>query len=114
MKSEFYDNSRHLFLELLVDVIHFFASVCSFSHATVVTYTAKVCAGVALVLLNLFFIYFVILKGAEKGVHWQTRFAFACVFQLLVDGLLFETLECYWVGPLTLCTNCDSLILLFY
>jgi hypothetical protein len=69
----------------------------SFSHTTVVTFTAKVCAAIALILLNLFFLYFIILRGADKGKSWQWSYVMACIFQLLTDGLLYETLECYWV-----------------
>jgi hypothetical protein len=69
----------------------------SFSHTTVVTYTAKVCAAIALILLNLFFMYFIILRGADKGLSWQRSYVMGCIFQLLTDGLLYETLECFWI-----------------
>jgi uncharacterized membrane protein len=72
----------------------------SFSHKTIVTYTAKVCATIALILLNLFFLYFIVLRGADKGRSWQWSYAMACIFQLLTDGLLYETLECFWVREL--------------
>jgi hypothetical protein len=62
-----------------------------------VTYTAKVCAAIALILLNLFFMYFIILRGAEKGYSWQWSYVMGCIFQLLTDGLLYETLECFWI-----------------
>jgi hypothetical protein len=64
----------------------------------VVTYTAKVCASLALILMNLFFVYFTILRAAEKGSSWQWSFVLSCFFQLLVEVLLYETLECFWVS----------------
>ena len=69
----------------------------SFSHKKVVTYNTKAAASVALVLMNLMFIYFTVLRAAEKGIAWQLSFVMACFLQLLVEVFLYETLECYWV-----------------
>lgn len=44
--------------------------------------------------LNLFFVYFSILRGLERGAEWQRNFATACVIQFIVEMLLFETSEC--------------------
>ena len=40
--------------------------------------------------------YFILLRGAEKGYSWQWSYVKGCIFQLLTDGLLYETLECFW------------------
>ena len=79
-------------------ILMFFSYDYSFSHTIAVTRTAKVSASVALVLINLFFVYFTILRAADKGNSWQWSFVVACVFQLLVEVFLYETLECYWVS----------------
>jgi hypothetical protein len=77
-----------------------------------VTYTAKVCAAIALILLNMFFLYFIILRGADKGRSWQWSYVMGCIFQLLTDGLLYETLECYWVREFVVqALSCSQIIL---
>lgn len=70
----------------------------SFSHITVVTYVAKACASLLLVVMNSFFVYFTILRAAEKGSSWQWSFVLACLFQILVEVFLYESLECFWVS----------------
>jgi hypothetical protein len=74
----------------------------SFSHTMVVTYAAKACAAIALVLVNGFFVFFTILRSADKGYLWQWSFVMACLFQLLIDVFLYETLQCCWVGDTSL------------
>jgi hypothetical protein len=69
----------------------------SFSHKSLVTAFAKGCAVIALILLNLFFVYFTVLHAAAREYAWQRHFVSACVLQFIVEMLLFETSEVYWV-----------------
>eukprot|EP00981_Chlorochromonas_danica_P009796 scaffold2830_cov175-Ochromonas_danica.AAC.1 len=50
--------------------------------------------------LNVFFIYFSILKGYKKGVAWQEDFLRQWMLQVLLDVLVFETLQCLWFHAL--------------
>lgn len=47
--------------------------------------------------LNAFCIYYTMLKGFLKGLGWQYDFVKAFIAQLLMDVLLFETLQCLWI-----------------
>jgi hypothetical protein len=69
-----------------------------FRHAEVVTRRAKYGAGVMILVLNVFFAYYSVLKGFVKRVTWQYEYLIACIVQMLVEILLFETLECLWMN----------------
>jgi len=47
--------------------------------------------------MNVFFIYYTLLKGYRRGIGWQHCYLIACITQLLAEILLFETLECCWI-----------------
>jgi hypothetical protein len=64
----------------------------------VVSYRAKLAAWIAVAALNLFFVYFTMLRGMQRGKQWQYGFATACVIQFLVEVLLYETTECMCVN----------------
>jgi hypothetical protein len=59
-----------------------------------VTKFAKVLAGVCVLLLNLFFVYFSMARGLQRGLDWQRLYCVACVIQLTVEVLFYETTEC--------------------
>jgi hypothetical protein len=44
------------------------------------------------------FIYYVMIKGVEKGRDWQVQYVTCCLVQIGVDILLFETIECAWLN----------------
>jgi hypothetical protein len=69
-----------------------------FGHSRVVVGWQKVLAAVALLALNAFFIYFVMIKGVQKGRDWQVQYVACCLVQIGVDILLFETVECAWLN----------------
>lgn len=48
--------------------------------------------GVAI--MNLFFVYFSILRGAQRGYAWQRNYAMACTLQILIEIFVYETSEC--------------------
>lgn len=59
---------------------------------------AKMRCAFLLVLCNMFFIYYSLLKGANKGRQWQLLFLGGAVVQIVVEILLFETMECLWIN----------------
>jgi hypothetical protein len=69
-----------------------------FGHSRVVVVLQKYFAAAALLALNAFFIYFVMIKGVQKGRDWQVQYVTCCVIQVGVDILLFETVECAWLN----------------
>jgi hypothetical protein len=68
-----------------------------FIHTQVITTRTRVFCYLFLVLLNLFFVLYAILRGYSKGQEWQYAYLVACVSQILVEMLLFETIECIWI-----------------
>jgi hypothetical protein len=69
-----------------------------FGHSRVVVVLQKYIAAAALLALNAFFIYFVMIKGVQKGRDWQLQYVTCCLIQVTVDILLFETVECAWLN----------------
>ena len=51
----------------------------------------------AVIAFNVFFVYYSILRGFQKGAGWQRSFAMACVAQTLIEVLFCETLECLYI-----------------
>jgi hypothetical protein len=47
--------------------------------------------------MNVFFVYFSILRAYERGYRWQKLFALACLVQFLVEVVFYETTECAMV-----------------
>eukprot|EP00603_Paraphysomonas_imperforata_P009834 CAMPEP_0114468378 /NCGR_PEP_ID=MMETSP0104-20121206/10145_1 /TAXON_ID=37642 ORGANISM="Paraphysomonas imperforata, Strain PA2" /NCGR_SAMPLE_ID=MMETSP0104 /ASSEMBLY_ACC=CAM_ASM_000202 /LENGTH=988 /DNA_ID=CAMNT_0001641949 /DNA_START=315 /DNA_END=3278 /DNA_ORIENTATION=- len=68
-----------------------------FKHSMVVTRTAKRLAWAAVVLINVFFVFFTVLRGMTSSVKWQQTFLFGVILQMLIEILLFETMECLWI-----------------
>jgi hypothetical protein len=69
----------------------------SFRHAHVLPRYAKVLGWICVGIINVFFVYFSILRAYERGYVWQRMFAFACLVQFLVEVLFYETTECAMV-----------------
>jgi hypothetical protein len=68
-----------------------------FKHSIVVTPMAKKLAWVALICINLFFVYFSIMRGMTREYGWQKGYAVACAIQLVVEILLYESSEVLWI-----------------
>jgi hypothetical protein len=58
----------------------------------------KALAWVCVLLLNLFFVYFSMARGLQRGLDWQRLYCVACVIQLTVEVLFYETSECAMVN----------------
>jgi hypothetical protein len=69
-----------------------------FFTVRVVSRRSKMLAWTGVVLINLFFVYFTVLKSYEKGTGWQRAFVAGSVVQILVEILFNETIECMWVN----------------
>jgi hypothetical protein len=69
-----------------------------FSHSRVVIQAQKYLCAALLLGLNAFFTYFILLKGFQKGLTWQYQYLFCCLVQLVVELLVFETVECVWLN----------------
>lgn len=54
-------------------------------------------AVLVIVLVNLFCMFYSVLKGYQKGVKWQRAYAISCCLQLVSEIIFFETLEAFWV-----------------
>jgi hypothetical protein len=69
-----------------------------FEHSKVVVLLQKYAAVIALVTLNMFFGYYIMLKALQKGYAWQIRYLVCCLVQFAVEVLIFETTECLWLN----------------
>jgi hypothetical protein len=68
-----------------------------FKHSLVVTKTSKIMAWSVVFLINLFFVFFTVLRGMTSSVKWQQTFLLGAILQMLIEILLFETMECLWI-----------------
>jgi hypothetical protein len=69
-----------------------------FFTVRVVTRRGKMLAWSGVVFLNLFFVYFTILKSFQKGSAWQRAFLIGTIVQIVVEVVFNETIECMWVN----------------
>ena len=75
----------------------FYGIMHSFKHRWVVTQNAKTLAWLVVILMNLFFVYFCIISGMTREFGWQRGYVLACLLQLVIEVLVYETSECMWV-----------------
>jgi hypothetical protein len=68
-----------------------------FNRIRVVTRTNKMLSWLAVILMNLIFITFTVLRAYQRGDSWQRAFVLGCVIQILVEVLFNETIEVVWV-----------------
>ena len=64
-----------------------------FNHTYVVTKTLKVVLLIFIGMLDLFFLYFALLRSYERGAAFQRRYVMACVAQFFIEIFIFETVE---------------------
>jgi hypothetical protein len=65
-----------------------------FRYSMVVSQWTKGMAWLGVLLLNLFFIYFSMLRGLQRGHDWQLMYLTACVVQFSIEVVFYETSEC--------------------
>lgn len=64
----------------------------------VVTSTAKNITWLLIFLINLFFVYFTLLRSMQRNSSWQSGFLMACVLQFVIEVFFYETVECLWIN----------------
>jgi hypothetical protein len=69
-----------------------------FESSPTVTLLQSYAATAFLVGVNVFIGYYLVLKGHQKGLHWQLQFLWSCIAQISVEIFLFETIECVWLN----------------
>ena len=68
-----------------------------FKHTKVVSINSKRLAMLGLLGINIFFIYYSILTGFQRGISWQQSYLMACIIQFFGEIVFNETLECVWI-----------------
>ncbi|CAE7624441.1 unnamed protein product, partial [Symbiodinium microadriaticum] len=68
-----------------------------FAEVAVVTVLAKRLAWCVVILINLFFVYFSLIRSITRSAHWQNQYIQACCLQLVVEVFIFETVTTLWV-----------------
>ena len=68
-----------------------------FKHSIVVTKMAKRLAWIVVIVINIYFVYFSVLRGITRSASWQVDYLLACILQLFVEILVYETVECLWI-----------------
>jgi len=68
-----------------------------FQHLNVVSKMTRALAILVVLGLNIFFLYYTISLGIHRSKDFQLNFVTVCMFQLLLEFALFDTLEVFWV-----------------
>jgi hypothetical protein len=63
----------------------------------VVTKTSKRIAWLTVIAINIYFVYFSVLRGITRSASWQMDYVLVCIAELLVEVILYETVECLWI-----------------
>ena len=50
------------------------------------------------VAINAFMIVYTLMYGLKRGLQWQISLLYGCIFQLIVEVIFNETLECVWIN----------------
>ena len=60
----------------------------------VISRNVKAVAWVVVILMNVFFVYFALLRALERGMEWQRLFLIAALLQIFIELGFYETNEC--------------------
>jgi hypothetical protein len=74
-----------------------------FAHNRVTTLTWKVSLVVLLVCMNAFMFYYSVQAGVTRGLQWQLTLLYGCIFQLILEIIFNESLECVWMHYIIPC-----------
>ena len=69
----------------------------SFAEVAVVTVWGRRLGWFLVLLINLFFVYFSVLKTSQRSKNWQNQYVVACVAQFITEVFLFESVTVLWV-----------------
>ena len=99
LKNYFTYYSLFLFNRKDTPAAKIFESMTSedFKHSIVVTKTAKRLAWLVVFVINIYFVYFSVLRGITRSTSWQVDYLLACILQLFVEIVVYETVECLWI-----------------
>lgn len=75
------------------------------------TRNAKALAWIGIVVLNVFFVYFCLLKGYQKGLAWQQVYLASSIVQGLFEIFFCETLVIAAFISINRCRDHSSLFL---
>ena len=68
-----------------------------FKYSWVVTKAFKIVTWGVLIFVNLFFVYFCLLRAMFRDQGWQYSYLMACFLQLIVEIFFYESFECLWI-----------------
>jgi membrane protein implicated in regulation of membrane protease activity len=71
---------------------------CSFNTVAVITKWGRWLGWFCVAFLNLFFLYFSVLRSMTRSQSWQNQFVLACVLQFVIEVFLFESVTVLWVN----------------
>ena len=69
----------------------------SFAEVAVVTVWGRRLGWFLVMLINLFFVYFSVLKTSQRSKSWQYQYVAACVVQFISEVFIFESITVLWV-----------------
>ena len=67
-----------------------------FKKLHIISKYTKIISCIIIIIINLFCLFYAILKGYSRGILWQKQFLFTSILQLLVEIILFESLTVIW------------------
>ncbi|RYG70432.1 hypothetical protein EON64_00125, partial [archaeon] len=68
-----------------------------FEKLRIVPFWLKLTSIAIVVGLNVFFVYWTLLKGVIRGTQWQLELLYTVLIQLVIEVFIFETVECLWL-----------------
>ena len=68
-----------------------------FTHTRVTTMAWKVSLVVLVICMNAFMFYYSIQASLVRGLRWQLTLLYGCMFQVIIEIIFNETMECIWV-----------------
>lgn len=71
-----------------------------FLESRVVSLPTKMVVVFLLLVLNLFFVGFTVLRSYQRGLGWQQQYLFACLLQVIAEVFFFETVVVLWAHVL--------------
>jgi hypothetical protein len=74
-----------------------FIVLCSFAEVAVVTIWSRRIGWGLVILINLLFVFFSVLRASQRSWAWQNQYIMACVAQFIVEIFIFKSVCIVWV-----------------
>jgi hypothetical protein len=71
--------------------------LCSFAEVAVVTIWGRRVGWCLVILINLFFVFFAVLRASQRSRSWQNQYIVSCVAQFFMEVFIFESASVIWV-----------------